>query len=408
MEPVPELHFEGKDLVRDCRRTVPCPALRMDPLRSAGEPRLSGNLVIQGDNLHVLQALLPNYAGQVDCIAIDPPYNTGSELWSYPDNASHDRWLCLMYPRLMLLRELLAEDGLIAVTIDDNELGHLLLAMNEIFGPQNRLACAVWLSDPSGGKHKSALRVGHEYVVIYGGGSADLTRQEKTGAALSLSDRFGPYAKGRELHKWGSNSLRSDRPSMFFPLRAPDGSEVWPIRSDGQEGCWRFGEKSPLMRELLADPERAHWEQRPSGNGGSRWVPYEKLRDTRRTFGWRTWLDDLGTNADGSRTLKEIFGSKIFETPKPVALLEWIIGLSPNRDCLVLDCFAGSGTTAHAVLSLNHKDGGCRRFILVECADYAAGLTAERVRRVMQGYESATRPGTKVEGLGGQFTFCTL
>ena len=145
------------------------------------------------------------------------------------------------------------------------------------------------------------------------------------------------------------------------------------------------------------------------GNGnGCRWVPYEKIRDTRREFGWRTWLDDAGTNADGSRTLKEIFGRKVFETPKPVALLEWIVGLSPRRDCVVLDSFAGSGTTAHAVLSLNRRDGGSRRFILVECEGYADCLTAERVRRVIRGYESASKPGQRVEGLGGGFTFCTL
>jgi adenine-specific DNA-methyltransferase len=405
MGQVPELYFKDKEIVRERHRTVPCRPLCPDAARSLGAPDLSGSLVIQGDNLHALKALIPQYAGRVDCIAIDPPYNTGSELWSYHDHASHDRWLAMMYPRLVLLRELLADDGLIAVTIDDHELDHLLLTMNEIFGPENRLACAVWLSDPSGGKHKTALRVGHEYIVIYGGGSADLTREEKTGAALGLADRFGVYAKGRELHKWGSNSLRSDRPSMFFPLTAPDGTEVWPIRSDGQEGCWRYGRKSRLMRDLLAEPDRAHWEKRPANDGGRRWVPYEKIRDTQRAFGWRTWLDDIGTNADGSRTLKEIFGRKVFETPKPVALMEWILGLSAKRDGVVLDSFAGSGTTAHAALSLNRKDGGNRRFLLVECEDYADSVTAERVRRVIQGYESA---GKQVEGLGGGFTFCTL
>jgi adenine-specific DNA-methyltransferase len=408
---MPELHFKGKEYVYNHHLNVPFRPLIAQPDKSIGED--SGNLIIHGDNLHALKALLPRYAGKVDCIFIDPPYNTGTENWSYNDNVNspimqewlnsnpinkddmlrHDKWCCLMFPRFRLLKELLSQEGVIAVTIDDNELDSLLLIMDEIFGEQNRLCCAAWLSDPSGGKQKGALRVGHEYVVIYGGGSPELSKEENVEVELNLEDSLGCYAKGRELNKWGANSERKDRPTMFFKLVAPDGTEVFPIRNDGKEGCWRFGVDSKFIKQLLQEPDIAHWEKRPYGdnvvvNGeNERWVPYEKIRDVSKAFGWSTWLESVATNADGTKAIKDIFGSKVFETPKPVALLEWIIGLHNSQDALILDSFAGSGTTAHAVLAQNAKDGGNRQFILVECEDYADSLTAERVRRVINGYE---------------------
>jgi len=278
---MPELHFKGKEFVYNHHLTVPYRPLIAQLEKSLGDH--PENLIIYGDNLHALKALLPRYAGKVDCVFLDPPYNTGEENWSYNDNVNspimrewlnsnpvnkddmlrHDKWLCMMYPRMKLLKELLATSGVIAVTIDDNELDHLLLLMDELFGSDNRLAVAAWLSDPSGGKQKSALRIGHEYVVIYGGGDAELTKETKVVAKLDLKDKHGPYAKGRELNKWGANSLRKDRDTMFFALKAPDGTEVWPIRNDGLEGCWRFGKNSKLVRQVLEDPEVVHWEKRP-------------------------------------------------------------------------------------------------------------------------------------------------
>lgn len=408
---MPELHFKGKEFVYNHHLTVPYRPLIAHPDKAIGKN--SDNLIIHGDNLHALKALLPRYAGKVDCVFVDAPYNTGEENWSYNDNVNspimrewlnsnpvnkddmlrHDKWACMMYPRLKLLKELLAENGFIAVTIDDNELDNLLLLMNEVFGADNRLACAAWLSDPSGGKQKSALRIGHEYMVIYGGGDPELTKEQKVEVKLDLEDKWGAYTKGRELNKWGANSLRKDRPSMFFPLKAPDGREVWPIRNDGQEGCWRFGKESKLIRQLLVDAEAAHWEVRPYDDGVTvngakeRLVPYEKIRDINKAFGWSTWLDKVATTADGTKVIKQIFGKKVFETPKPVELMEWVIGLSGNSDALILDSFAGSGTTAHAALSLNAQDGGSRSFILVESEDYAESLTLERVRRVISGYD---------------------
>lgn len=410
---MPELFFKGKEFVYNHHLAVPFRPLVPDAKKSMGKPRLDGNLIIHGDNLHALKALLPMYAGKVDCIFIDPPYNTGNEKWNYNDNVNspmirewlsgnpvtiedslrHDKWCAMMYPRLRLLKELLMPEGMIAATIDDNEIDRLLIMMDEIFGTQNRLACGVWLSDPSGGKQKSALRIGHEYVLFYGGGSPELTKETRVEVELNLSDELGKYVKGRELNKWGAGSLRTDRLSMFFPIKAPDGSDVYPIRNDGKEGRWRLGKESRLMKMLLANPNIAHWEMRPYDAGvvidgkTERWVPYEKIRDPKKAFGWSTWLDDIATNADGTKLIKEIFGFKAFDTPKPLALMEWIVGLCGNPDAVILDSFAGTGTTGHAALKLNLEDQGSRRFILVEGESYADEVTAERMRRVIKGYE---------------------
>jgi len=408
-----ELIFKGKEFVYNHHLSVPFRPLVPQVDRSIGDGHLDGNLIIHGDNLHALKALLPMYAGKVDCIFIDPPYNTGNEGWCYNDNVNspmiqewlnsnpvgiedglrHDKWCSMIFPRLRLLKELLSENGFIAATIDNNEIDRLLCLMDEIFGSKNRLAIAVWLSDPSGGKQKSALRTGHEYIVIYGGSDPELLHEINAETEMTLTDKIGSYAKGRELNKWGSNSLRENRPSMFYKLLGPDGSDVWPIRNDGKEGRWRFGQENSLIKEIINDPSLAHWEMRPYDSGveidgkTERWVPYEKIRDPKKIFGWSTWLDNLATNADGTRQIKEIFGEKVFDTPKPLQLTEWLIGLCENPDSIILDSFAGSGTTAHSVLALNKKDEGNRKFILVECEDYADNLTAERVRRVINGYK---------------------
>jgi len=431
---MPTLNWIGKEAVVNHHLQVPFHLLKDVPGLACGDPG-SGNLIVQGDNLVALKALLPYYAGQVKCIYIDPPYNTGNENWVYNDNVNspiirdwfgktvggegetldrHDRWLCMMYPRLALLRQLLSRDGIIAVSIDDNELNLLGVLLDNIFGIKNRLACIPWLAEPSGGKQKTALRKGHEYILIYhNGDDSNLTREEKSSGDLDKKDKFGKYRKGRELLKWGEQSLKEDRPNMWFPLIAPDETEVYPVRNDGREGRWRLGKKNPLILKTLADSENVHWEMRPYDNDikvngkHERWVPYEKIRNTKRSFGWSTWLDSHGYNADATRELKDIFGQKTFDTPKPVQLINWIISIHQDDDALVLDSFSGSGTTAHAVLSLNKQDGGNRRFILIEMEPkIAKEVTAERVRRVAEGYESSK--GEKIEGLGGGFRYCEL
>jgi adenine-specific DNA-methyltransferase len=424
------LTWVGREAVVDHHERVESRSLREVADLACGDTT-SRNLIIQGDNLLALKALLPEYAGKVKCLYVDPPYNTGTEGWVYNDSVNspamrewlgnvserdlpemdrRDRWLSMMYPRLRLSKELLSPDGLLAVSIDDREVSVLGVLLDEIFGAKNLLACAPWLAEASGGKEKTGLRAGHEYLLIYHNGDNNrVSRAPRSNGELNLTDRWGAYRKGRELTKWGGTSRRADRPGQWYPMRTPAGIEVWPIRNDGAEGHWRWG-REHSMRPVLENAERAHWELRAFDAGVTwngqreRWVPYEKIRDESRPIGWSTWLDHHGFNADATRELKDILGHKAFDTPKPVALLRWLVSLHADNDALVVDTFAGSGTTAQAVLSLNRDDAGNRRFILIEMEPpIAREITAERVRRVVQGYTNCR--GEVVPGLGSGFRF---
>ena len=434
---MPILEWIGKSKVINHHQYVPFRVLErkysFDENGQHDEDNDSENMIIRGDNLEALKALLPRYEGRVKCIYIDPPYNTGNEGWVYNDNVNdpkikkwlgkvvgkegedltrHDKWLCMMYPRLKILHKLLANDGIIAVSINDNELFNLGAIMNEIFGSFNRLACAPLRSEPSGGKDKTVLRTGHEYILFYTKGDvSNLCKEEKSTGELNLKDTKGAYRKGRELRKWGATSDRADRPNLWFGIKTPSGEIAYPYKNDGSEGYWRWSRDNAGMVNILKDPESAHWEYSPYDEGVTvkgethRWVPYEKIRDSKKSFGWNSWLDGYGTNADGTAVIKAIFGSKIFDTPKPLSLIEWIVSLHGDENAIILDSFAGSGTTAHAVLNMNKDDGGHRKFILVEMMDYADSITAERVKRVIKGYGEGKNA---VEGTGGNFSFYDL
>lgn len=434
---MPTLEWIGKDKVVNHHLDVPYRVLErqysFDENGKHDADNGSENMIIHGDNLEALKSLLPQYEGQVKCIYIDPPYNTGEEGWVYNDNVNdprirewlhktvgkegedlsrHDKWLCMMYPRLKLLHKLLSDDGIIAVSINDHELYNLGEIMNDIFGSNNRLACAPLRSEPSGGKDKTVLRTGHEYILFYcKSDQSNLCKEEKSTGELNLRDFKGKYRKGRELRKWGAGSLRQDRENMWFAFTAPDGEEVYPIRNDGLEGRWRIGKDNPLTQAIINNPEEAHWELCPYDDGivvdgkTERWVPFEKIRDEKRSFGWNSWLDGYGTNADATAVIKLIFGAKIFDTPKPLSLIEWIVSLHSDENAIILDSFAGSGTTAHAVLNMNKADGGRRKFILIEMMDYADSITAERVKRVIDGYGEGKNT---VAGTGGSFSYYEL
>lgn len=434
---MPTLEWMGKSKVINHHQDVPFRVLErsysFDESGMHKEDINSRNMIIHGDNLEALKSLVPKYEGRINCVFIDPPYNTGYEKWIYNDNVNdpriqkwigevvgpdgddlsrHDKWLCMMYPRLRLIKKLMSDDGIIAIAIDDNEVFNLGCIMNEIFGPSNRLACAPWLSEPSGGKEKTKLRNGHEYILIYTNGNTDaLSRDEVSNGDLNLKDKFGKYRKGRELRKWGGTSARADRPNQWFGVTAPNGTVVYPYKNDGTEGHWRWSTKNEGMKQILDDPDHAHWELCPYDEGVNvngeteRWVPFEKIRDTKHSIGWATWLDKFGFNSDATAELKQIFGNKPFDTPKPMSLVQWIVSLYDSDETIVLDSFAGSGTTAHAVLNLNHKDGGQRKFIMIEMMDYAESITAERVRRVIQGYGEGKK---HVEGTGGSFSYYEL
>jgi len=419
-----QLQFKGKTFVQNHHLLVKYHELVPVKAKSLTDKvTLHDNLIIHGDNLKALKALLPLYARKIKCVYIDPPYNTGNEGWAYNDNVSspmmqewlgkvvdredltrHDKWLCMMMPRLKLIRELMTEDGVIFVSIDENEQHHLRCLMNEIFS-ENHVATFVWAGRGGKGGTTAQVEMNHEYVECYARNS-DLVRLKPVvtiQAEGNYRDAKSSYRR-ELLRQWGGqHDRREDRPHMFFPIIAPDASPVYPKRSDGSDGCWRFGEGT--VGRLLQDDE-IDFVKGENGN----WILYRKIREGRRSASAAvSLLLEQGTSARGTLDIKELFRDKVFDTTKPIELVKYLVDMATwnEKGSIVLDSFAGSGTTAHAVLALNAEDGGNRRFILVECEDYADSLTAERVRRVIKGVPAA-KDETLKKGLGGTFSFFKL
>jgi site-specific DNA-methyltransferase (adenine-specific)/adenine-specific DNA-methyltransferase len=426
---MPTLNWIGKEAVVKHHKEVPFRLLEPVPELSCGDAD-SGNLIVQGDNLHALKALLPRYAGQVKCIYIDPPYNTGNEGWVYNDNVNspeirkwlgevvgkegetldrHDRWLSMMYPRLVLLRQFLRDDGAIFVSIDDNEVGNLRPLMDEIFGARNFITGFIWRKVDSPNDNKVPLTPDHEYVLAYARSKDQLKLAQMSAPgiveAYGRVDEQGRRYRDRLLKKNGRNSLRRDRPTMYFPLTAPDGSEVYPIHENGEEARWAMGRDGVARHQATGT---LIWKQRQR-QGQAVWEPYTREyapEDPRRPYP-SIWAD-LPTMRQAKAFLRDVFNTAdLFDTPKPVELIERILRMMNDPSALVLDSYAGSGTTGHAVLKQNAEDGGTRRFLLVEMDDgIAVRVAAERVRKVAEGY--TPDGGESVEGLGGGFQFCRL
>jgi adenine-specific DNA-methyltransferase len=374
------------------------------------------NIFIEGDNLEVLKLLQKSYAGRVKMIYIDPPYNTGND-FVYRDDFQqpldeylrlteqvneqgkflttnsqasgryHSAWLNMVYPRLRLSRNLLNDDGLIFVSIDDNELHNLSQVLKEVFGEECFVGILVWHSKSGGGSDKAGIVADHEYVVCFQktAKANALSRIVVESEELDQSDDKGAYRRGRELNKWGSNSRREDRPTMFFPIPGPNGEDVYPIRNDGAEGCWRWGKKK--MAEIVTKQD-VEFVKRLNGT----YIVYEKIRSTDpRSKPYRTWLSDIGTTADGSNLLKELFdGKKIFDFPKPIDLLKRLVDMGTiDSEDIVLDFFAGSCSTAHAVFEYNRHTENKLRFICVQLPE-ATSPTSEARKN---GYTTITDIG---------------
>ncbi len=404
---MPEIVFKGKEYVYNHHLTVPYRPLVPDAAKGIGAPDLAGNLVIHGDNLHALKSLLPRYAGKVDLVFIDPPYNTGNEGWCYSDGVNspimkewlstnpvdaedmlrHDKWLCMMWPRLVLLRELLSDSGSIWITLDDNEVHRARMVLDEVFGDSAHVATVIWEKADSPKMDAEFFSSSHDTMLVYAK-SADLMHFQRI--ARAEGETADHYAKTDEqgrpyylkpLRAMGSGEdTREARPTMYFALDAPDGTAVFPKKADGSDGRWRW---SP--DRATAEKARIEWRKTSAG-----WVPYFRIyADTFSGTPPETifYNADVGSSRSAKAELKALFrGDEPFATPKPTQLVERVIAIAAPRDALVLDSFAGSGTTAHAVLKANAKDNGSRRFILVEGEDYADRLTAERVRRAIGGY----------------------
>jgi adenine-specific DNA-methyltransferase len=456
---MPTLNWIGKEAVVKHHKDVPYRLLEPVPELSCGDSG-SGNLIVQGDNLHALKALLPRYAGQVKCIYIDPPYNTGNENWVYNDNVNspeirkwlgqvvggegetldrHDRWLCMMYPRIALLRQFLLEDGAMFISIDDNEIGNLQALMREIFGASNEIATIVWEKGKKG--DSKLVSVTHEYVVVFARSKAYLTmnkvrwRRRKPGLDEVLAyydelrkkhhdDHMGirkemmawyrglPKSDPRKLHKhynW------SDNRGLYFAadFAGPD---------DGRKNRPRYPIFHPVTGQPCAMPSTGwRWEEETTKIALAEDLPRIHFGKDHTTIPNRkSYLFEINEEPmlsvfykDGRAATLEvesILGAGAFQFPKDSDIIADLISVVTNPGDLVLDSFAGSGTTAHAVLKCNRQLKNSLKFIIVELDENVAkSKTRERVRKVIEGYTPLSgKKRTLVPGLGGGFQFCKL
>ncbi len=379
----------------------------------------SGNKIIHGDNLEALKSLLPEYEGKIKCIYIDPPYNTGNEGWVYNDNVNHpkikkwlgevvgkdgedltrhDKWLCMMYPRLKLLHKLLADDGAIFISIDDNEQANLKLMCDEIFGVRNFINNIIWQKKFSPQNDARYLSDMHDFVLCYTKSKDNWERNLLPRTEAQNKRYKNPDNDWRGPWTSGDVSVKTYSEANDYTIKTPSGKLINPPNGY----CWRFSNKK--FEELIED--NRIW----FGAKGDNVPRYKRfLSDVQQgTVPVTLWLrDEVDDNQKAKKILKEVIddGSFPFDTPKPPRLIERVLQIASDKNSIILDSFAGSGTTAHAVLNLNKQDGGNRKFILVEMEDYANDITAERVKRVAKGYGEGKKA---VEGTGGAFDYYEL
>ena len=444
---MPTLEWIGKSKVINHHQDVPFRVLErkysFDENGQHDEDNGSENMIIRGDNLEALKALLPRYEGRVKCIYIDPPYNTGNEGWIYNDNVNdpkikkwlgevvgkegedltrHDKWLCMMYPRLKLLQKLLADDGVIFVSLDFHEQPFMRLIMDEIFGASNYVSEIACVNKPSGRSDDKYIATAHESIIVYrksplltlGG----FEPEEKITKRYNKRDTDGRLYREEDLRKRGTHDERTDRPNLFYPFffnqetgelivggndeKTPDGFiRIEPMKSKDIQGTWRWGQDTANAQKTYIHPRYMPNKQQ--------WSLFEwEYLDERGAAKPTTLWDFKDVNSErGTEVFIKYLGFKKedFPNPKPVGTIQRILQIATAGDDIILDSFAGSGTTAHAVLNMNKADGGHRKFILVEMMDYADSITAERVKRVIRGYGEGKNA---VEGTGGNFSFYDL
>lgn len=473
---MPTLHWIGKDKVINHHMDVPFKVLEhtygFDNGTQTDQETNSGNKIIHGDNLEALKALLPEYEGKVRCIYIDPPYNTGNESWVYNDNVNdpkikkwlgqvvgkeaedltrHDKWLCMMYPRLKLLQKLLAEEGSLVISIGYQEVFNLMPILKELFASK-QIACVT--IQTSGGKPSGSFNYQHEFLIFIVPNDFEANPMNFTGGkertpfeGLTLAT-FDKTQRPNQTYPIFVNIETSNLESVGESLQeriksgkyqgelsefdydfteAPEGTAaVWPITSKGKQCVWRL---SPTR--FLSDWQKGYIKISPNRQKGSlnrysvQYLPEGVIKKIEKgilkvngkdansptlTFGENKtvgsdiptiWLEKEFYSVKGTTLLNDIFSKKMFNYPKPLPLITEILRAMTSQDDIILDSFAGSASTAHATLDLNTEDGGNRKYILVEMEDYAQTVTAERVKMVINGF-------SEQEGTGGSFDFYEL
>ena len=428
---MPTLTWIGKDKVVTHHKDVPYRVLSHQYGFNSANPEdrsetHSGNKIIHGDNLEALKSLLPEYEGRVNCIYIDPPYNTGQENWVYNDNVNdpkiqkwlgevvgkegedlsrHDKWLCMMYPRLQLLRSLLKEDGAIFISIDDNELANLKLLCDEVFGPQNFVGQWHWYKSATPPNLSYKIKKNLEYVLCY--------------------EKHKTSVKYRGIQKVSGSDDPMTKPQNSFKELTFKAGTINCKFKDGIIPAGIYGTKkfpNELMNDLIVQDgknknevtfkNRFIWVQDTLQSQIDNHTVFNLSKQLVLSYKKQNYdpevppnlIDDsvgVNTTEEAGKLIEKIFGKKVFDYPKDVSLIEYLLSFICDSESIILDSFAGSGTTAHAVLNLNRKDNGCRSFILIELGDYAETITAERVRRVMSGFSDQA-------GLGGSFDYYEL
>ena len=474
---MPTLEWIGKSKVVNHHQEVPFRVLErqysFDEMGKHTEDNGSDNMIIHGDNLEALKALLPQYEGRVKCIYIDPPYNTGNEKWCYNDNVNdphiqkwlgevvgkegedltrHDKWLCMMYPRLMLLQKLLADDGAIFISIDDNELYNLKSICDEIFGAKNFVANIIWQKTYSPRNDAQGIPYETDNILVYS--KSCLWKPRKLQRTSEMDARHN--SPDGDSTPWQSGDVSAagaaDHQGMVYAIQHPiTGKLLYPSagrhwKDEQQQVLARMNEwadyelrdiddrakraqlcgieedevRCDVMAIMLkktvsesAEVAKRRYNQgnwpiyyfTSNGLGGIRFKNH--IKENAGKSSTNLWLyEDVGHTDEAKKELKRIFnGVAPIETPKPSRLIERVLTISTDKDSIVIDSFAGSGTTAHAVLNMNKADGGHRKFILVEMGDYADTTTAERVKRVINGYG---KDKNAVEGTGGNFSYYEL
>lgn len=475
---MPTLDWIGKSKVVNHHLDVPYKTLeRQYSFDKGGEHKEdngSGNMIIHGDNLEALKSLLPQYEGRIKCIYIDPPYNTGNENWVYNDNVNdpkikkwlgkvvgqegedlsrHDKWLCMMYPRLKLLHKLMSKDGVIFISIDDNELYNLKMICDEIFGANCFVSNISWQRTYSMRNDAKGIPAEVEHILVYSKKAEwqpqKLARTESMDSKYKNPDN-DPKGAWRNIVASAPNAITHQ--GMVYAIQNPiTGEYTYPP----QGRCWSLGQDQMLKamcqwcdyhlvdlkdyderakvcnassdevrKDVLAisineDLETAKKKANDiikngvlpefffsrNGTGAlSRKAYLDSMGGRPVTNLWS--FEETGHTDEASRLLKNMFGgTAIFDTPKPPRLIERVLYIIGDKNAVVLDSFAGSGTTAHAVLNMNKADGGNRKFIMIEMMDYADSITAERVKRVINGYGEGKKA---VEGTDGDFSFYEL
>lgn len=377
------------------------------------------NLYIEGDNLEVLKLLQETYLGKIKMIYIDPPYNTGHD-FVYADNFTqstdeyldisgqfddegnrlvqntesngrfHTDWLNMIYPRLKLAKTLLSEDGIIFISIDENEVENIKKICNEIFGESNFLTCVTRATGtPTGGGFDGLVNE-LDYMLIYAknASSATINGLEMSAEDSKIYDQVDEQGRYliRPLRRTGGEDRREDRPTMFFPIIAPDGTEVYPIGPTGYESRWIC---SPDTAKRLANSNMLAWKQ-VTKNGEKRWQVYQKFYLENRTKAPGNLWTDVEGNKKATRDVRDVFDSKkVFDFPKPIGFLKKATSIGANSDSIILDFFSGSATTAHAVMQLNSEDGGHRKFIMVQLPE----VTDEKSEAYKAGYKNICEIG---------------